>query len=550
METATATDPSTGVNSTSTAPAATEDIPGSATDPSIPTTTSSSTSPVDPTEDVATDATHTSDGTTTTTTTTTTATSTTTTGDDSTSDDSTTTTTGAGTSTSSTGDDSTTGDTTTTSGTTEPGTTTTTTTDSTTSDGSSSSTTGMVEMCIQGEQIDCYEGPPGTVDVGICRSGHRNCNNGVYSEECYSQRVPLAEQCNGLDEDCDGEPEPMHGPKVKIGTGKFPKLIARGDHFVAAWVDPFNKIILQRLSTTGAPIGAAVPLIINGAIHDLDLASYAGGVALGWVRTDVMYDGQVSFVRTFDDELAPLSAEQRLGSQIVTGVDDTNLEIEGVGGGSSSFIALEVKLEGFKTVVRYAFLPQDGNYAPMTELAADIDGNPANSFPLLAPTDYGAVGIYHGGLPGGTMRGFGPAGNALWSTQLPAGRAAHVAYTGDDLTVIIGTFNWIGARYSASDGTQLAVLPKVSGLYGGESSRQLSGVYANGNHHIYGCMKTSFTHSRFTKPGAFVPYEAAQAAFGACTPNQAQAAVAAVNGSIGVLQVSGLDLFFHPQLCP
>ncbi|MBZ5715140.1 putative metal-binding motif-containing protein [Nannocystis pusilla] len=545
METATATDPSTGVHSTSTAPAATEEVPGSATDPSMPTTTSSATSPVDPTEDIDTGATHTSGDTTTTTTTT--ATSTT-----STSDDSTTTTTGAGTSTSSTGDDSTTGDTTTTSGTTEPGTTTTTTTDSTTGDSSSSTTTGVVEMCMDGQEIECYEGPPGTADVGICQSGYRVCTfDNVFSDKCYTQQLPAAEQCNGLDEDCDGAAEQMYGPKVKVGTGKFPRLVARGDHFVAAWVDPFNKIILQRLTTTGAPIGAAVPLIINGAIHDLDLASYAGGLALGWVRTDVVYDGPVSFVRTFDDELAPLSAEQRLGTAIVTGVDETNLELEGVGGGSSSYLALEVKQEGFNTVVRYAFLPQNGEHATMTVLETNVGGgSPELTWPILAPTDYGVVGIYHGTFQGGRMRGWGPAGNVLWSVQLPAGRAAHVAYTGDDLTAIVGVSNWIGARYSASDGTELAVLPKVSGLYAGQAAVQLSGVYANGNHHVYGCMTTSFTHSRFTKPGAFVPYEAAQAAFGACTPNQAEVAAAAVNGSIGVLQVSGLDLFFHPQLCP
>jgi len=51
--------------------------------------------------------------------------------------------------------------------------------------------------------IGCYEGPPDTADVGICLAGESICNEGVWSE-CLGQVLPEDEECNDLDDDCDG----------------------------------------------------------------------------------------------------------------------------------------------------------------------------------------------------------------------------------------------------------------------------------------------------------------------------------------------------------
>ena len=51
----------------------------------------------------------------------------------------------------------------------------------------------------------CYTGPEGTDNVGICYRGTKNCYEGEWSA-CVDEMVPLnAEECNGLDDNCNGE---------------------------------------------------------------------------------------------------------------------------------------------------------------------------------------------------------------------------------------------------------------------------------------------------------------------------------------------------------
>jgi hypothetical protein len=54
------------------------------------------------------------------------------------------------------------------------------------------------------ERQDCYTGPAGTRDVGVCRGGGRVCENGAFGPACEGQVLPSAELCNGLDDDCNG----------------------------------------------------------------------------------------------------------------------------------------------------------------------------------------------------------------------------------------------------------------------------------------------------------------------------------------------------------
>ena len=50
----------------------------------------------------------------------------------------------------------------------------------------------------------CYDGPDGTEDVGICSSGLQACQNGEFVGECIGEVVPQDEFCSERDEDCDG----------------------------------------------------------------------------------------------------------------------------------------------------------------------------------------------------------------------------------------------------------------------------------------------------------------------------------------------------------
>jgi len=49
----------------------------------------------------------------------------------------------------------------------------------------------------------CYDGPPGTANVGVCRTGVRLCRDGVWST-CEGMAVPSPETCDSEDDDCDG----------------------------------------------------------------------------------------------------------------------------------------------------------------------------------------------------------------------------------------------------------------------------------------------------------------------------------------------------------
>ena len=57
--------------------------------------------------------------------------------------------------------------------------------------------------CPEGEQQQCYGGPPSTIGIGVCRAGTQTCQGSTWGS-CHGAVGPSAEQCNGLDDDCDG----------------------------------------------------------------------------------------------------------------------------------------------------------------------------------------------------------------------------------------------------------------------------------------------------------------------------------------------------------
>jgi hypothetical protein len=59
--------------------------------------------------------------------------------------------------------------------------------------------------CTAGMTRSCFNGPPDAPGVGICRAGTITClSSGMWSE-CRGAVTPMAEACNGRDDDCDGE---------------------------------------------------------------------------------------------------------------------------------------------------------------------------------------------------------------------------------------------------------------------------------------------------------------------------------------------------------
>src|SRR5574337_1374828 len=58
---------------------------------------------------------------------------------------------------------------------------------------------GGQARCDDGETRSC-----GTSKLGECRLGTQRCDGGTFSGECVGVVNPVAELCDGLDNDCDG----------------------------------------------------------------------------------------------------------------------------------------------------------------------------------------------------------------------------------------------------------------------------------------------------------------------------------------------------------
>ena len=66
---------------------------------------------------------------------------------------------------------------------------------------------GDPASCTAGEVRPCYSGPAGTAGIGICTLGAATCR-GMLGEfpdwgPCTGDIGPVAEICNGYDDDCD-----------------------------------------------------------------------------------------------------------------------------------------------------------------------------------------------------------------------------------------------------------------------------------------------------------------------------------------------------------
>lgn len=75
--------------------------------------------------------------------------------------------------------------------------------------------------CNPGDMINCYDGAGGTLNVGACRAGVRICNAaGTAYGPCTGQVTPIAEICgNAVDDNCDGQQNDGCGsPTCSVGV--------------------------------------------------------------------------------------------------------------------------------------------------------------------------------------------------------------------------------------------------------------------------------------------------------------------------------------------
>lgn len=75
-------------------------------------------------------------------------------------------------------------------------------------DGFTTCEVGTIPCDSEGATLACYTGPPGTSGVAHCGPGVRTCERGqdgaLRFSECRGQHPPRVEECNAVDDDCNG----------------------------------------------------------------------------------------------------------------------------------------------------------------------------------------------------------------------------------------------------------------------------------------------------------------------------------------------------------
>jgi hypothetical protein len=310
---------------------------------------------------------------------------------------------------------------------------------------------GLDCACKPGSTQSCYDGPPGTENVGICASGTATCaNDGTGWGPCIGEILPAVENClAAADEDCDGK-----APKC---TGDYEWAIRAGD--------------------AAAQVGRAVALGSEGTA--VVVGSFAGALDLGCgtmfsAGVDDAFIGRLSgatgdcvWSKRFGDASAQRAlavAVTPVGEILVAG-DFAGMVNLG-GGPLNSSGATDVFIAKLDALGNHIWSKRFGDKAAQTlaGLTTDKDGNVYATGSFAGAIDFGGNPLASSGVNDVYVVKLDKDGNHLWSArygnasdQTAAGiavdLAGDVALTGS----IAGAIDFGGGALTSAGSTDVFV---------------------------------------------------------------------------------------------
>ncbi len=119
---------------------------------------------------------------------------------------------------------------------------------------------------------DCYTGPPGTRDEGLCTGGTTTCTAGTWSD-CVGEVVPQVELCNLEDDDCDGSVDEEIAGRFCLGGRDGCSGPAAGTGVAGECEDGCRIGVEECVSGTSFCDISDVVLDVSVTIDDVDLGA-------------------------------------------------------------------------------------------------------------------------------------------------------------------------------------------------------------------------------------------------------------------------------------
>ena len=143
---------------------------------------------------------------------------------------------------------------------------------------------GGASPCTPNEVVDCYEGPTGTKDVGICVGGTKTCApDGSQFGACELQVLPASESCmTAEDEDCDGKA--VDDGVEDCATAADDDCDGTPNDHCAIWSKRFGDAVAQH--GRGVAVDAAGAVILVG--HGAGTVDFGGGALASGGAEDVL----------------------------------------------------------------------------------------------------------------------------------------------------------------------------------------------------------------------------------------------------------------------